>query len=133
MKQFTSQILYFLITLLVIIIGITVRLKQEWFPDFVNLWLGDLLYAVMMFFAISFLFPNKKALHRAFAAAIVCYAVEFFQMYHAPWIEAVRSTLLGKLILGRGFLWSDVLAYSAGVVMAYLLDKVLFFRRKNNT
>ena len=50
-------------------------------------------------------------------AIVFCYFIEFTQLYHAPWIDDIRKTALGGLILGYGFLWSDILAYSIGVAV----------------
>lgn len=46
---------------------------------------------------------------------------ELLQLYHAPWIEAIRQTRIGGLLLGFGFLWSDIICYAVGVMLAYLL------------
>ena len=61
----------------------------------------------------------------AFAAGTVSLAVELGQLYHAPWIEAVRQTRIGGLVLGFGFLWSDLACYAAGIGMAAALDHAL--------
>ncbi|MDJ1631891.1 DUF2809 domain-containing protein [Bacillus velezensis] len=37
------------------------------------------------------------------------------QLYHAPWIDAIRSDTLGGLILGWQFVWSDIFAYTLRV------------------
>ena len=45
---------------------------------------------------------------------ILSIAVELSQLYHAPWIDSIRQTTLGGLILGFGFLWSDLACYAVG-------------------
>jgi hypothetical protein len=40
------------------------------------------------------------------------------QLHHAPWIDAIRNTRPGALVLGYGFLWSDLACYVAGVAIA---------------
>lgn len=114
----------FAILFTVIALGLFVRLKSSWFPALVNLYLGDALYAAAMFFAISILFPRQPAARRAITALLICFAIEFSQLYQADWINAVRRTLPGRLLLGSGFLWSDLLAYTLGVVAAVALDRV---------
>ncbi|MFM8818855.1 MAG: DUF2809 domain-containing protein, partial [Phycisphaerales bacterium] len=37
------------------------------------------------------------------------------QLHHAPWIDGIRATRLGALVLGSGFLWSDIACYAVGV------------------
>ncbi len=51
-------------------------------------------------------------------------AIELSQLYHAPWIDSIRQTTLGGLILGFGFLWSDLACYAVGVVLGVLVDVI---------
>ena len=57
--------------------------------------------------------------------ALICYVLgvadELLQLYHAPWIESIRQTRIGGLILGFGFLWSDIICYAVGIVIAYVM------------
>ncbi len=57
--------------------------------------------------------------------ALICFVLgvadEALQLYHAPWIEAIRQTRVGGLILGFGFLWSDIICYAIGIVIAYVM------------
>lgn len=41
-------------------------------------------------------------------------AVEVLQLWKAPFLEAMRATLLGRLILGNTFNWVDFPAYILG-------------------
>lgn len=117
-----ARIKYLIIVFAVIALGLLVRLKQNWFPDVVNLYLGDALYAVMMYCIYSFIFIGQPAKYPAYFALVTCYCIEFLQLYSAGWMVALRATLPGKLILGSGFLWSDLLAYFIGVAAAYTID-----------
>ena len=115
---------YLTIAIVVVAAGLFIRHKSAWFPAIVNLYLGDLLYAVVMFLAVSFVWPRQGRAVRAIAALLFCFAIEFSQLYQADWINAVRRTLPGKLVLGAGFLWSDLLAYSLGVIAAWTIDRI---------
>jgi len=92
---------------------------------------GDALYAAMMYFIIRFctVYAATKA---AIIALCICWAVEFSQLYQADWINGIRSTLPGRLILGRGFLPGDLLAYAAGVLAALLADSFLPVRNRRS-
>ena len=50
--------------------------------------------------------------------------IEISQLYQAEWINNIRHTTLGGLILGQGFLWSDMVAYTVGVIIGALFEKV---------
>jgi hypothetical protein len=124
------RLLYLCVTFFVIVLGLLVRIKANLLPEIVNLYLGDALYAVMMFYGYSVLLPLKKSIFRAVLALVTCYCIEFFQLYTAPWITTIRATLPGRLILGQGFIWSDILAYTAGVAVAFCLDAFWHTRKK---
>jgi hypothetical protein len=51
-------------------------------------------------------------------------AIELSQLYHAPWIDSIRQTTLGGLVLGFGFVWSDLACYAAGVVLGILVERL---------
>jgi hypothetical protein len=46
---------------------------------------------------------------------VLAASVEVSQLYHAPWIDAIRQTRLGGWVLGFGFLWSDLACYAVGI------------------
>jgi hypothetical protein len=52
--------------------------------------------------------PTLRLAGRASIALAFAWAIELSQLYHAPGIEALRHTRLGGLVLGFGFLWSDL-------------------------
>jgi len=57
----------------------------------------------------------------ALAAFLLGVADEFSQLYHASWADAIRATTLGRLLFGAGFLWSDILCYAVGILMAFVI------------
>jgi len=87
--------------------------------------LGDALWAAMMAWWIGAAAPRARLTIRSAAAYAVCVAVETSQLYHAPWLDALRATRAGHLVLGSGFDPRDLLAYALGVVAAALLEAVV--------
>lgn len=83
-------------------------------PDLSN-YGGDALWALMVFAGCGFLFPRASTLTLALLALTFAWGIEFSQLYHAPWIDAVRATLPGRLVLGSTFNWPDLPAYALGV------------------
>jgi len=74
---------------------------------------------------VAFLAPRWSSFRVALTALAISVAVEISQLFHAPWIDNLRRTTIGGLVLGYGFLWSDLLCYAAGVFLGLLLDKLL--------
>ena len=59
------------------------------------------------------------------AALITSFAIEFSQMLTPDWLVKIRSTFLGHMLLGQGFLWSDLLAYTIGIAVIYGLTALI--------
>jgi hypothetical protein len=106
--------------------------SREWaylLPSFPALYAGDTIWAMLVYFLMRSVIADLKT---SFIAALVfSFAIEFLQLYHASWIEAIRNTKIGGLILGFGFLWSDLLCYSVGILLAALIDHLLLRSDKN--
>lgn len=85
---------------------------------------GDALWGCMMFWWVSACLPLLRASMRGALAFGVCAAVEVSQLLHTPWLDRVRGTSLGHLVLGSDFDARDLLAYAAGVALAVLCDRL---------
>ncbi len=71
----------------------------------------------MAFCGWGILMPAASTARLAVYALFTSYADEFSQLYQAEWINQVRRTPLGHLILGSAFSWFDMLAYTVGVTI----------------
>ncbi|MEJ7559255.1 MAG: DUF2809 domain-containing protein [Pedobacter sp.] len=119
--MFRRRLVYFLLIIVVIISGLLSR-----HAVIVPLIVGDILWSVMVFLLVRFLLISIQIKWVFLISLGVCYLVEISQLYHEPWIDALRNTTLWALLLGRGFLWSDVLAYTIGVTFSAGLECMLF-------
>jgi hypothetical protein len=95
-------------------------------PAFVHDYVGDVLYALMIFLGLGFLFPKFPTIKIAALALAFCFVIEISQLYHAPWIDAIRNMRFGGLVLGFGFLWSDLVCYFVGVSFGFLAERLVF-------
>ena len=105
-----------MIVISVIILGILSR-KFDFFPLFI----GDVLYAVLIYFTFSLLFPTKNRFHILLISLLICFTVEISQLIKWDWLKTIRSTTFGHYVLGEGFLWEDLLCYVIGVTVAYFI------------
>lgn len=112
---------YFILFLSVIFLGILSRKLS-----FVPLWAGDFLYAVMIYSLVRILFPLKKSTSILFLSLLVCYTIELLQLYQGNWMIELRKTMFGRYVLGQGFLWTDILAYTFGIAVAFSIEKIIF-------
>ena len=105
---------------LVCVLGIGSRRYAHALPGFIAAYAGDTLWALAAFLGMGLLLPRASTRTIALLAMGLSIAVELSQLYHAPWIDSIRQTTLGGLILGFGFLWSDLACYAAGVGLGVL-------------
>ncbi|ATI53057.1 DUF2809 domain-containing protein [Bacillus anthracis] len=120
-----NRLLYAMFTILVIILGLSSRKFAFALPALLNDYLGDALWALMIFIGFGFLFPKIETKKLAFISLMFCYGIEVSQLYHAEWIDSIRATTLGGLVLGYGFLWSDLVAYTIGVGVGMFCEFML--------
>jgi hypothetical protein len=112
-----NRALYAWLVLAVVAAGLLWRASFMPLPPVVSKYGGDALWALMVFVGFGFLLPRAPTLVVALLALTFSWGVEFSQMYHAPWLDAVRATIPGRLVLGNTFNWPDLPAYAAGVAL----------------
>src|SRR5437870_4231949 len=98
---------YALWVVVVIGAGLASRSEALALPAFVAKYAGDALWALMIFLGLGLLLPTRGTAVVAGLAVLVCCTVECSQLYHAPWIDALRRTWFGKVTLGDTFAWGD--------------------------
>lgn len=121
-RPWVARVGYALLFVGTIGLGLASRRHHEAIPAFVARYAGDTLWAAMVYFGASLLWPGRRRAVRATWALAFCFAVEFSQLYHRPWLDDVRRGAIGGLVLGRGFLGSDLVCYAVGVGLAWAVD-----------
>lgn len=119
---------YFILIVVSIFMGLLSRTSL--IPQFIYPYIGDFFYSLMFFFIIGFLFPTMRTLKVVFVSVSLCYFVELLQLYQADWINSIRQTRLGGLVLGFGFLWSDIISYTLAGVFGGVLERLFYSRNK---
>ena len=126
-----SRPIYFVAILAVITLSLLSRRFPEFLPAALGKYPGDALWALVVFLGFGFWFRRAPTVVVALAAFAFSVAIEVSQLYHAPWIDSVRATLPGRLILGSGFLWADIAAYAAAILMGVATEFTFLRRLKN--
>jgi hypothetical protein len=99
-------------------------------PAFVRTYAGDALWALMVFLGLGLMFPRARTGALALAAVGIAFAVEISQLYEADWINGIRATRIGGLVLGRGWVTTDLICYSVGVVLGAMGEKIRVLRER---
>jgi hypothetical protein len=129
---FRSRLKYACCGLIVICMGLLSRSNHANLPKFIVTYAGDALWALTAFLGVGFLFPSLSPWRVSALTAAFSGIIEVSQLYHQPWLDAVRHTFMGALVLGKGFLWSDLLCYAAGISIG-LFAELTIGRRERRT
>ena len=109
--------------------GLASRRFGQHLPAFFGEYSGDVLWALMLFLIVSFVLAGRPILQRCIVSLVLAFAVEVSQLYHVPWIDRIRNTTLGGLVLGFGFLWTDLVCYLVGITVGALTEYGLVYLR----
>ena len=110
--------------LVVVLLGLASRRVPGLFPDFLGKYPGDALWALAVYGGWAMVAVAWPAWRIASMAVACAFFVECSQLYHASWIDSIRRTTLGHLILGFTFHPPDFIAYVVGIAVGFFLDRL---------
>ena len=87
-----------------------------------NLGPASVAYVVFFMLAAFLVVPRRELATRiAVGVLLVTCVLEFLQLWHPPWLQAIRSTFLGASLLGTSFSWWDFPAYVVGAGVGWVV------------
>ena len=86
---------------------------------------GDVLWALSVFAAIGLLCPSLPTWQAASGAFVIPALLELGQLYPLPWVDAIRGTTLGYLVLGTEFVVMDFACYAGGALTGMLIEIIV--------
>ena len=124
-----NPLIWIALIALVIPLGLGSRRYAHALPAFVAAYTGDTLWALAAFLGFGLVLPRASTIRVALLAITFSVLIEVSQLYHAPWIDSIRHTTLGGLILGFDFVWSDLVCYAVGVGLGVVIEQVTHLAR----
>ncbi len=118
--SFRARFIWIALAIVAIALGLGSRKYGGALPPFLATYAGDTLWAMLVFALAGALAPRARLRTRAFCALTFAFAIEFSQLIKVEWLDAARQTRLGALVLGQGFLWSDLACYAVGIALGAL-------------
>jgi hypothetical protein len=119
---------YLLLAAATVISGLLVRFAPLGLPWFVVKYGGSTLWAVMVYWVLVLVWPRSRPLVLASIAGGIALLVELQRLYHAAWLDAIRVSLPGILLLGRIFSVRDIVAYWLAIGAVALFDGLVIRR-----
>jgi len=103
--------------------GLAIRFAPLGLPVIIVKYGGSMLWALMIYWIVSTVLPSLRPAAAALVSGALATAIEFFELYHAPTLDAFRLTVPGILLLGRVFSAWDILAYWLAIGCGAFLDR----------
>jgi hypothetical protein len=91
--------------------------------------LGGVLYVIFWSLLFSFIFIRSAPWKIAGIVMLATCSLEFLQLWHPSFLETLRSTFIGAILLGNSFSWSDLAHYAIGFLLSWGLLHILGRRR----
>ena len=117
-----SRALYAGLVVLTIALGLASRTSWSPLPTSIATVPGDVLWATMVFLALAALWNGARTRALAWVTLAIAWGVEVSQLLSWDWLDALRATTPGRLALGSGFVWADLLWYALGVGLGVAVD-----------
>ena len=112
------RVALFVCAIAILPVGYAVRFSQggaEWMHDIG----GSLAYQIFWILLVMVCYPKASVMRVAIGVFLASCAIEFLQLWKPPLLQAIRATLLGRLVLGNTFTWSDFPPYAVGSVLGW--------------
>ncbi len=114
-----------LVLILLIPLGLGTKSYRGFLGHFIRASGGGFFYTVFLFFCLRLLFPRQSRRNAALSATLASIAVECLQLWQPPFLQAIRQTTGGALLLGSSFSWVDWPPYLLGGIAAFFVAKSL--------
>jgi hypothetical protein len=117
---------------LLIVFGLGSR-RMGGLPPWVTLYAGDVAWGALFFALFCLVWPKLGTARAWLAAVLTTEFIELSQLYRSPWLDALRATRGGGLLLGQVFVWSDVVCVALGATLGAGAELAwLSFRRSRS-
>ncbi len=126
-KEIKTRLWYLSGIVILIAFGLLSR-KVSFIPDA----FGDALWAMAVYCLWRIVLVRKRYFTAAAAALLTAFSIEFSQLLQMDRLVRLRSTFLGHMLLGQGFLWTDLIAYTVGIVCIFLVSVIISMSRKKS-
>jgi hypothetical protein len=127
--MFQRRFVLFLLLAVLAVIGYWLRFYAPIDPEWRD-YSGGAAYVIFWILAYAFIRPTASALPVALTVFLITCCLEFLQLWHPTWLEAIRRTWPGRLVLGTTFQWSDFPPYMVGALIGFAAMRILTPRQK---
>lgn len=111
---------YFLLAIALFIIEVLIALYVR--DDFIRPYVGDYLVVILIYCAVR-TFIRSSPFKIAIGVLLFSYMIEVLQYFKIVDRLGLTDNMIAKTVIGYGFEWWDVLAYTLGILTVLILDR----------
>jgi len=115
----TFNLRFFLLTILFFVTEVLIALYVR--DNFVRPYVGDYLVVMLIYCAVR-TFIKANPVKIAIAVLLFAYLVEVLQYFRIVDRLGLSGNQVAKTVIGYGFEWLDMLAYTLGVLTVLLIE-----------
>lgn len=86
---------------------------------------GGAVYVLVWILAFAAAMPRVSVVRLTGSVLLATCGLEFLQLWHPPWLEEMRRTFAGRVILGTTFDWLDLPPYALGAALGGCIVKAV--------
>ena len=116
----TLNLKYFLFALVLFVIEVLIALYVH--DSFIRPYVGDYLVVMLLYCAVR-TFIKASPLKVAIGVLLFSYLIEVLQYFNIVDRLGLADNKLAKTVIGYGFEWIDLLAYTLGIVTVLILER----------
>jgi len=113
---------YLIAALVIFLIEVVIALYVH--DDFVRPWVGDVLVVVLLYCFVRGV-TRLEVLYAALAVLAFSWFVETLQYLQIVRILGLEGNAFARTIIGTTFSWSDIVAYTLGIVLVVGMEGVM--------
>jgi Protein of unknown function (DUF2809) len=117
---------YFILTILIFVIEVLIALYVH--DTIVRPYIGDLLVVVLLYCFVKS-FADIPVFATAAWVLVFAYFIETLQYFKIVNILGLQHFALARVIIGTAFEWIDLVAYTAGIALVILVEKIIRGKR----
>jgi hypothetical protein len=114
---------YFALTLLLLIIEFIIGADVH--DDVIRPYGGDFLVVILIYCLVKS-FLNVPVFKTACGILLFSYIVEVSQYFHLVELLGLQNSKIAKILLGTSFSFTDLLAYTLGIVLVIIVENVKY-------
>ena len=122
----SNRLIYLLTGLLLFVTEVLIALYVH--DSIIRPHIGDLLVVIMIYCFVRAIL-NTGIVTAAVATLAFAYLIEILQYFKIVKLLGLDHLLWARVIIGTHFSWIDMLAYTAGIALVLVLEKIVTRRK----